>query len=277
MRNLLIIGLIISTAASAFAQDGKWVKWEVQGDTLMSQENFPKAIKKYTQAIKKSKLEDPAAYSSVYKRSVAHFYNNDLEAALADVLQLQEALPDYAQAHILGAFIYGELGEPEHQLEEIKTVQYLQPGNAELSLWMAEVYLELGDYEEAKSELLAVKDYVEGPELYAYLGFAYYNLNAIDSAIVSMNKAIEIDPNYIMAYLYAGSFCLEYSEYELALKYLDVARKLDPANTAVLFYRGVALVEQDQLDQGCQCLNKAFYSGEDDAASYLTQYCYGIE
>jgi tetratricopeptide (TPR) repeat protein len=112
-------------------------------------------------------------------------------------------------------------------------------------------------------------------ETEVYLGYSYYNLQKVDSALMALNKSIELDPNYIPAYLYAGSFCLEQGNNDLALKYLTIASRLDPTNTTVLFYKGIALVEKENLDEGCSCLNKAFYAGEDDASDYLSEYCYG--
>ncbi|QLH31908.1 MAG: hypothetical protein HWD62_05205 [Cyclobacteriaceae bacterium] len=60
------------------------------------------------------------------------------------------------------------------------------------------------------------------------------------------------------------------------MKFLDVALRLDPENLQALFYKGIALVELKREDEGCRCLNKAFYDGVDDAADYLKQYCYEV-
>jgi tetratricopeptide (TPR) repeat protein len=79
------------------------------------------------------------------------------------------------------------------------------------------------------------------------------------------------------AYLYAGSFCLQEDEFDLALKYLNVALKVEPKNATALFYKGVALVELKKEKEGCSCLSKAFYAGEDDAGDYLKQYCFGLD
>jgi hypothetical protein len=39
----------------------------------------------------------------------------------------------------------------------------------------------------------------------------------------------------------------------------------------------VALVEMEKLEEGCKCLNRAFYAGMDDAGDYLEAHCFGNE
>jgi Flp pilus assembly protein TadD len=89
-----------------------------------------------------------------------------------------------------------------------------------------------------------------------------------------MNKSIELDATYLPAYLYSGTFSLEQADYERAITYLNLALRLDPTNPSALFYKGVALIELDRRDEGCSCLNRAFYAGEDGAGDYLKENCY---
>ena len=37
------------------------------------------------------------------------------------------------------------------------------------------------------------------------------------------------------------------------------------------------MLELKNDKEGCSCLTKAFAAGEDDAAGYLKEYCYGVE
>ena len=90
-----------------------------------------------------------------------------------------------------------------------------------------------------------------------------------------MNKAIELDVTFLPPYLYAGSYCLQENEFELVLKYVNVALQIEPNNKTALLYKGVALVELKKEKEGCRCLTKALAAGEDDAADYLKEYCYG--
>ena len=99
----------------------------------------------------------------------------------------------------------------------------------------------------------------------------------LDSAFISFNKSIELDATYLPAYLYAGSVALEEGDNLLGLKYLNLALRLDPKNKEALFYKGAALIELKRVDEGCGCLNRAFYAGMDEAGDYLKEYCYEVE
>ena len=113
-------------------------------------------------------------------------------------------------------------------------------------------------------------------ELETNLGFVYYSLGHLDSALLCFNKAIVLDVNYSTSYLYAGTFCLQEEKYELGLKYLNLALRVDPDNHSALYYKGVSLVELKKIDEGCRCLQRAFAAGEDEAADYLKEFCFEV-
>jgi len=275
MPRLLIIVLAFFIG-TAMAQDPKWKKWETEADTLMNKQDFEGAIKLYSKAIKSSKLKDKSDYPPVYKRAVCYYSIGQFEASLKDIESFMVEYPGLFQAHMLKAFIYRESNDTENQLSSLNEAMALQPGDPGLIKWRSSIYLEKGEYEKVKEDLQYVKAIQDDPEVEMYLGFAYYNLEEVDSAFISLNKAIELEPTYLPAYLYGGSFSLQESNNELALKYLNVALRLDPENLNAQFYKGIALLELDQLEEGCSLLAKAFYAGEDDAGDYLKEKCYTL-
>ncbi|MEZ4973826.1 MAG: tetratricopeptide repeat protein [Cyclobacteriaceae bacterium] len=269
--------LFTLVALTSFAQDAKWKKYEVEADTLMNRQDFEGAIKLYSKVIKTSKLKDKSSYGSLYKRAVCYYSTGQFDPALADLATFMKEYPSLYQAHLLKAFIYRDMDDSENQLKALDNALAIQPGDPGLIKWRSGVYLQEGEYEKVKEDLQYVKAIQDDPEVEMYLGFAYYNLQQADSAFISLNKAIELEPTYLPAYLYGGSFSLQEADHERALKYLEVALKLDPENVNAQFYKGVALVELDRLEEGCRFLAKAFYSGEDDAGGYLKERCYTLD
>lgn len=257
-------------------QESKWKKWEVEADTLMNRQEFEAAIKLYSKAIASSKLKDKSAYPMAYKRAVCYYSTEQFDAALQDLETFNKEYTNVYQAYLLRAFIYREKDDLEKQLEALEHALLFQPGDPGLLKWRSGLYLQSEEFEKSKSDLEFVKSIQDDPEVEMYLGLAYYNLEQVDSAFYSLNKAIELDPTYMPAYLYGGSFGLQEENNELALKYLNVALKLEPENTSALFYKGVALTELDQEEEGCKYLAKAFYKGEDDASGYLKERCYTL-
>lgn len=273
MLKQLFIWIFCAIPFLGIAQDSKWKEWEVQADTLMQRENFKEAIKLYTKIIDESKLKDPSNYGALYKRSVGYYRSSEFKLALADLETLSSKNPSIPQIFVLRALIYRELDDADKQLENVEAAIELT-GDPGLIKWRATLNLEKGKFQEAKTDLLVVRNIQTDPETETQLGFAYYSLQESDSAMQCINKAIELEPSYLPAYYYAGSFCLQEENYQLGLKYLDLGLRLEPTNASLLFYKGIALVELDRTDEGCRFLKKAFDAGEDDAADYLIEYCY---
>lgn len=264
-------------AGKALAQNAKAKKWETEADSAMSKQEYAKAIKLYDKAVKASKLKERADYLAVYKRAVCYFSISDFNHALEDLNLVVPKIPGLPQGKILRALVYGELGQKDKKLEDLKEALMSDPANPGLLKWRASIYLEDDEYALAKKDLLVAKLFEDDAETEMYLGVALYNAGSVDSAFTALDKAIELDATYMPAYMYASSFCLDEDRYEKALGYLDLAGRLEPGNTTVYFYKGIALVELEKSDEGCVYLRKAFYGGMDDASGYLKEYCFGVE
>jgi tetratricopeptide (TPR) repeat protein len=269
--------VILFSCKSTFtiAQEN-WPKWEAEADTLMNRQNFEGAVKLYSRILTESKLKSKENYRTLYKRAIGYYSSGDLQNALKDITQFIPEFPQNYQAHILRALIYQQLGDEENQLVDVQKAIELQSGNIDLIKWRGSLLLQKGEYKSAKQDFLLVRQTQDDPELETNLGLAYYSLEKPDSALIALNKSIELDATYEPAYLYAGSFCLELEKFELGLKYLNLALLINPENANALFYKGVALVELKKTEAGCSCLSKAFKAGQDDAAGYLKEYCYDI-
>jgi len=277
MLRVLLILFVSAIAVSGFSQDPKWAAWETEADTLMSREDFTGATKLYTKVVEASKLKDKTSYRALYKRAVAYYSSGDFQNAILDMNRFIPEFPESYQARILRALAYRESGDVDNQLKDVESALELSNGEPQILKWRAGLLMEKGEFKQAKEDLLLVRQFQDDPEVEMNLAFAYYSLDNPDSAILAINKSIELDATFAPAYLYGGSFSLEQENFELAIKYLNVALKLDPENATALFYKGVALVELKREEEGCRCLTKAFMSGQDDAADYLKQYCYDID
>ncbi len=259
------------------AQDPKWKESEVKGDTLYNKEDYKGALKFYNKAIEMSGLKEKEEYRMVYKRAVCHFTIAEYKEALADLDIFVKEYPDVPQEKLMRAFIYRELGDNEKQLINLEAAMEFQSPSADMLKWRGLLYLQKSEFRKAKKDILLAREFQDDPEVETYLGLIYYNLQQSDSAFVSLNKSIELDATYVPAYLYAGSISLENGDYNLSIQYLNLALRLDPKNKEALFYKGAALIELKRTDEGCRCLNKAFYAGMDDAGDYLKEYCYEID
>lgn len=265
---VLLLGWRTSTAQSWEAQLAK-------ADTAYSYRQYNKAIRYYNRAIKASKLADRESQQMLYKRAFCQYTLNKFNEAIADLDRFISYYPQSPQPWILKAFCFRELGDEDKQMECLEAAIRIRPDNDELFKWRSMIYLQKDDFANAKKDALSAIALQDDPEAETYLGVSYYNLNQADSAYIAFNRAISIDATYMAAYLYAGSMALQSGDNILALEYLNLALRLEPNNQEALFYKGATLVESGKIDEGCKCLNRAFYAGFDDAADYLKEYCFG--
>ncbi len=277
MLRILIIVLAAMTTIPVVAQNPKLKKLEAQGDSAMSRQDPAKAIKIYSKVIKSSKLKERGDYNALYKRAVAYYTVGDYMNALSDLDRVVDKFPQLPQSRMLRGVVHGELGHTDLKEKDLANALAGDAGNPNLLKWRASIYIEDEKYELAKKDLSIARLFADDSETEMYLGLAQYNTGAVDSAFVSLDQAIALDATYLPAYMYASSFALQEDRYEQALQYLEFASRLDPKNTTVQFYKGIAMVELDQTDEGCRLLRKAFYSGMDDASGYLKEYCFGVE
>ena len=268
---------ILCLSFHAYGQTPKWKEWEVKGDTLYNQEDYKGAIKFYNKAIELSGLKQKDDFRMVYKRALCHFSVAEYHDALNDLDTFAKEFPDVPQEKLMRAFIYRELGDNEKQLANLEVAMEFQPPSADMLKWRGLLYLQKHDFQKARKDILLAREFQDDPEVETYLGLIYYNLEQKDSSFMSLNKSIELDATYLPAYLYAGSIALENGDYNLSVQYLNLALRLDPKNKEALFYKGAALIELKKIDEGCRCLNRAFYAGMDDAGDYLKEYCYEID
>lgn len=277
-KSLLFPCFLLCIVFSAFGQEepARWGKWETEADTLMNHQDYPGAAALYSRIIEECTFKEKKEYRFVYKRAVCYYSSDHFDSALVDVSRFIPEFPDNPQARILRALIYREKGDVDQQLSDLQKAIELRGANTQLVRWRGSLLAEKNEFKAAKKDLEEVRMTQDDAELETNLGYIHYSLGSLDSALICINKAIVLDVNYTPCYLYAGSFCLQEGNFDLALKYLNLALRIDASNRSALFYKGVALVELTKTDEGCRCLRKAFDSGEDDAAGYLKQYCFEV-
>ncbi len=275
LRIVLISCIVLVSAGRGLAQLQNWEALEVDADTLLGRNDYEGALKLYTKCIDISKTSDSRALPLLYKRAVCYYYLNEYQPALDDINKFIDQYPVKDQARLLRAFIYKGLDDAEHQISDLTELLVSQPESHDLLAWRGTAYLDKNQYDLAKKDLLGARASGDDAETEMLLGMAYYYGGQPDSALVSLNQSIQMNATYLPPYLYAGYFCMQQDEYQLSLKYLDVALKIEPSNTSALFYKGIALVEMKEEKEGCRYLTRAFKAGEDDAGDYLKEYCYG--
>ncbi|MEP6735062.1 MAG: tetratricopeptide repeat protein [Chryseolinea sp.] len=277
-RWIFVIIMLMISASPSFAQknNGKAEASIADADTLMNHEDYAGALVIYTKVLEKSKLSSDADYDVLYKRAYAYYGLGKFEEALTDINKFIEK-NQMPQGKMLRAYINQELGNSGAQLKDLNEFIAADPDNLELIRWRASVLMETERYTEARKDIRKLLMIDRNPDMKGYLGLSYYYEDKPDSALMVFDEVIASNPKHVQSYLYAASLGLEQEAYDLALQYINKGLAIDPSNHTLMFYKGIALVEEEKKDEGCRCLSKAFAAGVDDAGDYLKGYCYGVE
>lgn len=278
-RSLGVLFLLLTMASALSGQSKKWKSIVAEADTLYSHEDYAGAAKLYTKVLdanppKNGRYEDRSLYGLLYKRAVSYYSIQEFGKALTDLDMFEPQYPRSPQPKLLKAFIYRELDDKDKQLENLSAAMELQPPNQDFLKWRGLLYVQKDKFTEAKQDLLAAQQFGDDAELETYLGLCYHQGGYVDSAYLSFNKAIEMNPLMLGTYLYAGSAALEDGNYALGMEYIDLGLRIDSKNPDALYYKGVALLELKRPEEACRYFNRAFYAGSDDAADYLEEYCF---
>lgn len=277
-----ILSILIFSSVAVFAQrtTADQVKdLEAESLRLIQSEQYAEALQPLNKMITASGLKSHEDYKALYRRAICYFYLEQFQLALNDLNLFIPEFNSIPQPYIMRALIYRSLNENRKQINDLN-IALLLPSQEDLSKlyrWRAAALMSLSSYDSAAKDVrksMATEGDAEG---YSYLAFIQYNQGKYDSALISVNKSIEMDFTYLPGYLYATSFCLQKSDYSQALVYANLGLMVDDQSPDLLFYKGVALIETNKIDAACSFLNRAFYLGNDDAGDYLSQYCYPTE
>jgi len=191
--------------------------------------------------------------------------------------------------YVRQAFVYVEQGDYEQAIADYTKAIELDPGDAGVYYYRGFAYTDLGNYEKAIADYIkagnayrelgdyeqAVAAYTEAIELnpnyavaYFYRGLAYVDLDKYDQAVTDYTKAIELDPNYAAAYNRRGLAYNELKEYALAISDFTKAVELDSDLAFAYSNRGWAYSRLENYELALQDFKKSVELNPNNARVY---------
>ena len=277
---LILFHAILLDSLAQRPADNVLLALEREAQSLMQEEKFTEAAAIFTRIIKETGLEREEDYLALFRRAICYYYSGSFEPALADINSFMPHNPGRSTPFVLRSFLYRSLGKPEAVIQDLNQALSMNTGEQDSSQLLrirSTAFLDLRKFSEAIDDIRTSMKSGEDPEGLGILAFAYFQLNESDRAIEYVRRSIELDHTYLPVYLYAASFLLESGRSEEAEVYARLATMADENSSDAWFYLGVSLINTSRIDSGCSCLSKAFYSGNENATGYLTQYCYPSE
>jgi tetratricopeptide (TPR) repeat protein len=89
----------------------------------------------------------------------------------------------------------------------------------------------------------------ETPQIWTQKGIMNSNLGKYDTAVINFDRALEMDPEYVLAYNGRGMAYLALERYDEALSDFETAIALDPSFSLAYFNRGEAHYLSGDLDE----------------------------
>jgi len=115
--------------------------------------------------------------------------------------------------------------------------------------------------------------HAEIAEDYFYSGNTKYELKDYKGALQDYNKAIELNPNYALAYYNRGVAKDKLKDYRRALQDYNKAIELNPNYALAYYNRGGAKIRLEQKNNGCLDLSKAGELDLAEASEAIKKYC----
>jgi tetratricopeptide (TPR) repeat protein len=119
----------------------------------------------------------------------------------------------------------------------------------------------------------AISLYSNYAQSHFYLSISFQELGDIDSAIIHLQRAIEIDPVYYEANLTLGNIHFNRHSYELSKLHFERCIKIDPTNTSAYCQLGLTLYFQDRqnLQLAINVFDKAIELNSQFAEAHLNK------
>ena len=198
-------------------------------------EDYILSIQYFNQAIgAKPYLAQP-----YYYRGVAKFNLEDFNGAESDASLALERNPFITDAYVLRGMSRRNLGRAKEAIEDYDKALSMQPDNWDLNFKRALAQESIKDYDGA---MASYSDIIKRQSSFdaAYIGRARLNLTLKDtiSALDDINKAININPNSVNAYIIRADISInQQHNYKEALADMNKAIKLQPRQIGLFINR----------------------------------------
>ncbi|MGD2084591.1 MAG: tetratricopeptide repeat protein [Candidatus Aminicenantes bacterium] len=205
-----------------------------QGQILFSRDQFEGAIPYFKKAVEK----DPFHAEAYYYLGICYRETGATDAVDAFKKAI-EINPNYVKAYYDLGITYNRLNMKAEAIEVFKQVLEISPDHEDALLNLGIAYCLDKNFRSATSVLKRSVDIFPNKKAYYYLGVSYAGQTLHDKAIYAFKQAIEIDTNYVEAYIGLGASYGAVENLLQGIKALNQAVILDPQNPYVHYLLGM--------------------------------------
>ncbi len=228
MLTVLLLALVLSSCANSLAQrkEESAIHYKL-GTVHLKDRNYPSALKELTQAIEMYD-EEPSYHNALGLAYFARGMNREAEKAMKEAIAID---PKFSEARVNLSAIYLAGKRWDEAIEESKTalknIFYRTPEFAYFN--MAQAYLNKGD------NVAGLENFKKAVELNPNYALAYYSMgivfdrmNNARDAVDAFEKAVKAAPLYLEAHFELGKALLKQKQNAKALKSFEKVVELAP-------------------------------------------------
>ncbi len=292
---IITILMFISGATVYFVKNKQYSKdvFLYKANNYFSNEQFLNASRYYRKLISMG-IEDDEIYKN---NAVALIKLGAYENALKYLTNLLDEKPSSELYYLLGYTYYsrGQLYLSETDMHE--SVKYLKKSvesdneNTNAYFLLGQIYENLKQFEQARSSYRKAlyKNNSNPSEVYRFIGYTYFKqamyeeavksydkagevykfMNNFDKAKQYYNKAIKINPDYILPYYKTGNMYDKVNNYKKAVEWYKKALEIENNNSVVNYCIGMSYKKMNMLEEAVNHLKISAYCGNDDAVNEL--------
>jgi tetratricopeptide (TPR) repeat protein len=183
---------------------------------------------------------------------------DEMFAHVIDKSKYDESLAAEARKARSKAFMHPMAQNLELALKDADRAIQLDGKDGDAYIVRGRVYSLKGEHDKAIEDFskATICNTTREEEVYLYLGIEYYILKEYESANVTLNMAIRLNPNYSDALFYRGNTYYSKEEYIFAIRDYNRALKIDPKNLIILNNIGCAYSATLDYNRAMKVYNK---------------------
>jgi tetratricopeptide (TPR) repeat protein len=235
-------------------------------------------------------------YEVLFARGACLAEKKEFDAAIADFTQAIQENPNYGEAYLNRAKIFYENGEYDRSWNDLCQANKLgvhadEEFEKDLKSKMAPMFSkmlkreaakeccqEAANYSNRKDYKNAIISYNKAIEVdpdfskaYCDRGLSYIQIGNLSQALSDFNKAIDLDPNDCLSYSNRGIIYRNQGSFDKAILDYSKAIKIKPDFPEAYFNRGYAYFMQVKLDEAILDYSEAIKLKPDFIQAYLNR------
>ncbi len=234
--------------------NAKAERWLERGNQLWRLQRYDEAVQAFDKAIA---LDPEFIHLAYYGKGLALGYEGKYEPALASLSLATETVANFAPAFQYKSVILRELNRLNEALVAIDKGITLQKDDANLYNGKGYILKNLKRYSEAEAAYNQAIEKSPRSSFYINRGNLYSDQGKADLALKDCNQALELNPNYAMAYNNRGLLYDNQGKTELALADYKQAISFNSNNANAYANLGLLYQQMGDIEAARSNLQKA--------------------